>query len=113
MTNLHYTVKGQTITLSSDQGALILTVLTDQIIRIFQDRGRHTNSYAIEGEKKVETPFDLKEVGDHLELSTGQLTVTVGPDLLLDVFDAQGNPLIRSEERRVGKECRSPWSPYH
>ena len=26
--------------------------------------------------------------------------------------DALGN-LIRSEERRVGKECRSRWSPYH
>ena len=24
---------------------------------------------------------------------------------------AAGNP--RSEERRVGKECRSRWSPYH
>ena len=23
------------------------------------------------------------------------------------------NPLFRSEERRVGKECRSRWSPYH
>src|SRR5258708_7621737 len=22
-------------------------------------------------------------------------------------------PLMRSEERRVGKECRSRWSPYH
>ena len=22
-------------------------------------------------------------------------------------------PLTRSEERRVGKECRSRWSPYH
>ena len=21
--------------------------------------------------------------------------------------------IVRSEERRVGKECRSPWSPYH
>ena len=27
---------------------------------------------------------------------------------------AKGYPnLIRSEERRVGKECRSRWSPYH
>ena len=29
---------------------------------------------------------------------------------------ARPNPLlsyIRSEERRVGKECRSRWSPYH
>src|SRR5258707_607387 len=24
-----------------------------------------------------------------------------------------GGALIRSEERRVGKECRSRWSPYH
>ena len=23
------------------------------------------------------------------------------------------NNAIRSEERRVGKECRSRWSPYH
>ena len=25
----------------------------------------------------------------------------------------QGYPQARSEERRVGKECRSRWSPYH
>ena len=24
-----------------------------------------------------------------------------------------GKPVVRSEERRVGKECRSRWSPYH
>ena len=23
------------------------------------------------------------------------------------------NVVLRSEERRVGKECRSRWSPYH
>ena len=27
-------------------------------------------------------------------------------------LDASGNE-VRSEERRVGKECRSRWSPYH
>ena len=26
---------------------------------------------------------------------------------------AAGHTLTRSEERRVGKECRSRWSPYH
>ena len=25
----------------------------------------------------------------------------------------EGRLLLRSEERRVGKECRSRWSPYH
>ena len=32
----------------------------------------------------------------------------------LDIYGAFDNHLlIRSEERRVGKECRSRWSPYH
>ena len=29
------------------------------------------------------------------------------------VRGADWNEEIRSEERRVGKECRSRWSPYH
>ena len=28
-------------------------------------------------------------------------------------FDGSQQELLRSEERRVGKECRSRWSPYH
>ena len=35
---------------------------------------------------------------------------------VLHVFPALGKNqgfLLRSEERRVGKECRSRWSPYH
>src|SRR2546429_2470555 len=28
-------------------------------------------------------------------------------------IDRRGGPRHRSEERRVGKECRSRWSPYH
>ena len=31
----------------------------------------------------------------------------------VDRFDANSYLYIRSEERRVGKECRSRWSPYH
>src|SRR6266516_4485931 len=30
-----------------------------------------------------------------------------------EVNDAQTSIALRSEERRVGKECRSRWSPYH
>ena len=29
------------------------------------------------------------------------------------IYMWQEEDLIRSEERRVGKECRSRWSPYH
>ena len=28
-------------------------------------------------------------------------------------LEAAFNEMMRSEERRVGKECRSRWSPYH
>ena len=36
------------------------------------------------------------------------------PDDTLAVQAAASAPgRIRSEERRVGKECRSRWSPYH
>ena len=29
------------------------------------------------------------------------------------IIDLASGEKIRSEERRVGKECRSRWSPYH
>ena len=32
---------------------------------------------------------------------------------LKDVENGIDNIVKRSEERRVGKECRSRWSPYH
>ena len=37
------------------------------------------------------------------------------PQRILDVASGtdETNQLCRSEERRVGKECRSRWSPYH
>ena len=37
-------------------------------------------------------------------------------DELVDRLKRSGTPVSkaeRSEERRVGKECRSRWSPYH
>ena len=47
----------------------------------------------------------------------------VGINTLTKIERGEGNPTIevlekildtlRSEERRVGKECRSRWSPYH
>ena len=34
-------------------------------------------------------------------------------NLGLDVLGKREDGYHRSEERRVGKECRSRWSPYH
>src|SRR2546421_10038367 len=51
-----------------------------------------------------EQPVGLRE--GHLE-----------PQRAVGVLQARGSlqrrPQVRSEERRVGKECRSRWSPYH
>ena len=35
------------------------------------------------------------------------------PDLRKKLLFTLGIIVLRSEERRVGKECRSRWSPYH
>src|SRR5256885_15725362 len=35
------------------------------------------------------------------------------PGARLQVSELDLSSLARSEERRVGKECRSRWSPYH
>src|SRR6266704_3362085 len=42
-----------------------------------------------------------------------RMTEAVSYWLLLKVFASGCTALTRSEERRVGKECRSRWSPYH
>src|SRR2546430_9581050 len=44
----------------------------------------------------------LKGYGFDLQKDTQIVTATAPPDMV-----------TRSEERRVGKECRSRWSPYH
>src|SRR5258708_33619455 len=37
----------------------------------------------------------------------------LGKKIKIIAEDGACNPGQRSEERRVGKECRSRWSPYH
>ena len=41
---------------------------------------------------------------------TGKVAVVTGASGTLCSIFAKA---LRSEERRVGKECRSRWSPYH
>ena len=38
--------------------------------------------------------------------------IIISPYIQLDDY-LKDNIVLRSEERRVGKECRSRWSPYH
>ena len=49
--------------------------------------------------------------GERLMRITGQATIQ---SAIQDVLGGNfRDGLLRSEERRVGKECRSRWSPYH
>ena len=63
--------------------------------------------------------YDIVKLNGHYDvvkmISEGKYLVV--KDGLCGVIDANENLIIRSEERRVGKEClrlcRSRWSPYH
>ena len=50
------------------------------------------------------------EIQELLRRSHG---TNVGARYLEGAFNFDGGAAGRSEERRVGKECRSRWSPYH
>ena len=66
----------------------------------------------IDGEgNRVPLEFNLS--GDRLSLEKNEIQVD-GVTYNLS-YDRSNNTLYaeRSEERRVGKECRSRWSPYH
>ena len=63
-----------------------------------------------------ERPFDMRIVDIHsFELSYDRKGDLVKRVFLFDQDqqDPDNQFIIRSEERRVGKECRSRWSPYH
>ena len=71
------------------------------------------NDYAAGYFSKLKTtPALLKESMEYSFSSGGK---RIRPVLTLAVADALGvnREEVRSEERRVGKECRSRWSPYH
>src|SRR3712207_3043011 len=62
--------------------------------------------------------FDLLHVGHVRYLQAARrlgdlLAVGVNGDASVRALKGESRPLNRSEERRVGKECRSRWSPYH
>src|SRR2546430_15307443 len=71
---------------------------------------------------KTKNPIDMKEadrddavlvaVTRDGKFYLGQNKVSID-ELAGKVNDLLATKLERSEERRVGKECRSRWSPYH
>ena len=43
----------------------------------------------------------------------GEFVLRCSSKEIHEIVRRHGLTLLRSEERRVGKECRSRWSPYH
>ena len=48
-----------------------------------------------------------------LVIMQGSLLMRFVTPMNANLVIMEGSLLLRSEERRVGKECRSRWSPYH
>ena len=62
--------------------------------------------------RKLVKDFLTKKNFEVLEAGDGEEAVEIffeNKDIALLILDV----MMRSEERRVGKECRSRWSPYH
>ena len=66
-------------------------------------------SYNTQGEHVVTWRFD----DGHGNVSTQTQKVIVRDVTAPTIMSLSASPTRRSEERRVGKECRSRWSPYH
>src|SRR5471032_1042974 len=79
------------------RGAVLPALLQQRILILDGAMGTMIQRYKLDeaayrGERFADYPRDIK-----------------GNNELLSITQ----PHVRSEERRVGKECRSRWSPYH
>ena len=59
------------------------------------------------------TKYNLSKPESEEELKSLLMKVKVESEKVGLKLNIQKTKIMRSEERRVGKECRSRWSPYH
>ncbi|MCF6165221.1 alpha-glucosidase [Furfurilactobacillus rossiae] len=93
-TKLTFSNENQIINIKNATESLQLSILTDSIIRVFENHKKATNSYAIEGNKFKPTDYSVEQNGNHLEITTTNLKLKVYKNLMLDVYDANDQPLI-------------------
>src|SRR3989442_15131801 len=93
--------------------------LPDSVKKILQDKAYgHVITFGAGGKPQV-TMVWVDIDGDEVVFNTaeGRLkpkNLRSDPRVIISVQDRNDpQSYMRSEERRVGKECRSRWSPYH
>src|SRR5882762_6913887 len=103
---------GQRLTLR-EHLRLLLSIASDECMQLppnadffFSSRRRHTRF-------KCDWSSDVCSSDLQYPPPRGYLPGFVMADIQLSHATRAALPGIRSEERRVGKECRSRWSPYH
>ena len=62
-----------------------------------------------QGPTEVQLQLLLVTADQIEDLNTAEIDFDQTAETLVEIYNAYD----RSEERRVGKECRSRWSPYH
>src|SRR2546425_8811043 len=63
--------------------------------------------------EKLFAVLSAKMLGRLAQWNRGDGFSTIRADWLARATGVGADIVVRSEERRVGKECRSRWSPYH
>ena len=84
------------------KGGVIMDVTNPQEALVAQNAG----ACAVMALERV--PSDIRKEGGVARMSD--------PKMIKEIQETVSIPVmakVRSEERRVGKECRSRWSPYH
>ena len=76
----------------------------------FSSRRRHTRYGTVTGVQTCALPISVPYAlyAEQAGSAANDLDTDPGNEIQSIAFDD-----LRSEERRVGKECRSRWSPYH
>ncbi|GEP22955.1 glycoside hydrolase family 31 protein [Lentilactobacillus diolivorans] len=88
------TQANQTMTFNYPNRHLQISVLTPEIIRVFEFRGDKGQSYAVEGNKQQPTTFTLNKNDNHYELKTDSLLLKIDADQHIDVYDQADHQLI-------------------
>ena len=61
----------------------------------------------------VKNPQHIIKAASNMRIISGFINESDTDRTLAEIADDVRGISLRSEERRVGKECRSRWSPYH